>query len=394
MNNKNDKVLERNYNIDNDYNIDDDSDLIENNDLLGYDIAVFYNTYNLSVLMDWINKEKLVVPEFQRSYVWDIKQASSFVDSLLRELPVPSFFIYDDRDNGKYLIVDGQQRLKSLYKYMKEQKFNGKEFKLIGESIHQKWVNKTFDELGDYKDKLNDTLLNVTTVRAVGKNNDRTSLYIIFQRLNTGGTPLNAQEIRMSISYGELARFIDDISCNELFDRWLFLRTDKDRRGANYYRVQEFLLKVFAYYFEFTNNRLSGGSIRSFLDTFFDNEKDFELPKQKKGGIVYYSKSEFEKVYNIIESVVKNIEQDDITFGEKPIPSFVIAVLIGIINYYIRVNSKARIDYKKIKDAIKKFKDKDDFEAIFQIRRTSLDTIKSQVEISINHFIEVFDGKA
>lgn len=64
---------------------------IDNNKLMAYDIAVFYNTYNLSTLMKWWGK-KLVIPDFQRTYVWSIKKASEFVDSMLRGLPVPSMF--------------------------------------------------------------------------------------------------------------------------------------------------------------------------------------------------------------------------------------------------------------------------------------------------------------
>ena len=87
---------------------------IDSNKLTAYDIAVFYNTYNLSTILKWWGG-KLVVPDYQRSYVWNLKQASEFVDSMLRGLPIPSIFFYDDTENSRFLVVDGQQRLKSLY---------------------------------------------------------------------------------------------------------------------------------------------------------------------------------------------------------------------------------------------------------------------------------------
>ena len=391
----NSDLLSKNENL---KNYDDDSEKIEDNNLLGYDISVFYNTYNLSVLMKWIEKGKLIVPEFQRSYTWDKKQASSFIDSLLRGFPIPSLFIYEDRDTDKYLIVDGQQRLLSLHKYITG-KFNKEEkpFKLIGESIHKKWVDKAFNELGDDKDKLEDTLLNITTIRQVKTDGDRTSIYIIFQRLNTGGTPLKAQEVRMAISYGELAKYIDEISNRTVFSKWSFLTTEKEKNSNNNYRIQEFLLKIFAFYFEYVNGTLSGGSMRGFLDIFFDKEKNFDNPIKKDGSLKYYSKSEFEKIYYIIENVVDELDEADLSpFGEKPMLSFAVAVLIGIVYYYINVNPSERINYSIIKKSIPKWKTKigiQKFEELFQPRRTSLGSVKEQIEASIEFFKEVLNGK-
>ena len=82
---------------------DDADEVINNNKLTAYDIAVFYNTYNLSTLLKWWGK-KLIVPEFQRSYVWSKNKASEFVDSVLRGLPVPSlFFEYKVSGTIKFL---------------------------------------------------------------------------------------------------------------------------------------------------------------------------------------------------------------------------------------------------------------------------------------------------
>ena len=393
---ENNELLNHDVNYDN-KNEFDDSEEIVNNELLGYDIAVFYNTYNLSVLLKWIEEKKLIVPKFQRSYTWDRKQASAFIDSLLRGLPIPSFFIYDDRENNKYLIIDGQQRLISLYKYIIEKKFKDgeKEFRLVGESIHNNWKELTFEELEDYKDKLEDTLLNVTTIRSIGNEKDQTPLYIIFQRLNTGGTPLRAQEIRMAINYGELAKYIDDIASDSALKKWEFLRTSEEKNNDNTTRIQEFLLKIFAYYFEYNENKLSGSSMRSFLDNFFHNQKDFDSGNGI--GVKKYSKTQFETVFFMIKDIANNLDEKYfIPFGNKPIGSFAIAILIGIIDYYIKSQLGGKIDYNKIKDSISKWKSctlKEEFEEIFQPRRTSLESVRKQIEKSVQYFAEALNEK-
>ncbi|NCA75644.1 MAG: DUF262 domain-containing protein [Alphaproteobacteria bacterium] len=88
---------------------------------------VSYNIANtIEVLKFKIdNGEINLQPEFQRDFVWDINRASLFIDSLLIGLPIPSIFLGKSKEDETYMVIDGQQRLKSAY-YFLQGKFNTK----------------------------------------------------------------------------------------------------------------------------------------------------------------------------------------------------------------------------------------------------------------------------
>ncbi|QTE70303.1 DUF262 domain-containing protein [Clostridiales bacterium FE2011] len=362
---------------------------IEDNTLMGDDIAVFYNTYNLSTLMKWWNN-KLVVPDFQRAYVWTIKKASEFVDSILRGFPIPSIFLYDDKESAHYYIVDGHQRLRSLYYYIEEKKFNGRAFKLTG-NIHHNWINKTFDEL-DYEDqeRLKDVLLNITVMRPVAPDQDQSSMYLAFQRLNTGGEKLSAQEIRMAISYGSFANYLHKIANDTRFDKWNFLRTKAQRDNHNFSRIQELILKFFAYYFTYPQ-KFTGNSTRTMLDNFFSQQKEFDNPRRKKPGIEYHSEAEFDTVFNAALDIVLSLSIEDLSPNTRPTQAFLESIWVGLT--YKILHDPKEINTDRLSAYIRNWKatiGEDQFNYLFSPRRAS--STQSAYE-RISEGIRYFSGE-
>ena len=369
-----------------DYEVDE---VIDNNKLMAYDIAVFYNTYNLSTLMKWWGK-KLIVPDFQRANVWNIKKASEFVDSILRGLPVPSMFIYDDMEKNRYLVVDGQQRLNSLYSYIKRGMYGDSVFRLVG-NIHPNWTGRTFEELDqEDKDRLEDTLLNITVMRQIAPDDGQSSMYLAFQRINTGGIALTAQEIRMAVSYGELARYINQLSADEKLRKWDFLRSKNNRTFGNYSQIQELLLKFWAYYFNYPK-QYTGSSTREFLDVFFDQQKDFDKPKKKRNSVIYHSKEEFIEVFDAAFDEVIQLSVEDLSPYTSPAQTFLEAIWVGLT--YRKLVLGKSINSENLSSYIKNWKysiGEEKFSELFQARRTS--SIKSAYE-RINAGIEYFSGE-
>ena len=369
-----------------DYEVDE---VIDNNKLMAYDIAVFYNTYNLSTLMKWWGK-KLIVPDFQRANVWNIKKASEFVDSILRGLPVPSMFIYDDMEKNRYLVVDGQQRLNSLYSYIKRGMYGDSVFRLVG-NIHPNWTGRTFEELDqEDKDRLEDTLLNITVMRQIAPDDGQSSMYLAFQRINTGGIALTAQEIRMAVSYGELARYINQLSADEKLRKWDFLRSKNNRTFGNYSQIQELLLKFWAYYFNYPK-QYTGSSTREFLDIFFDQQKDFDKPKKKRNSVIYHSKEEFIEVFDAAFDEVIQLSVEDLSPYTRPAQTFLEAIWVGLT--YRKLVLGKSINSENLSSYIKNWKysiGEEKFSELFQARRTS--SIKSAYE-RINAGIEYFSGE-
>ena len=82
-----------------------------------YSITSYGADYPVDGLVKRLQNDDIIVPQFQRGYVWTWKQASRFVESLLLGLPVPGIFLSKEDETSKLLVIDGQQRLRSLQWY-------------------------------------------------------------------------------------------------------------------------------------------------------------------------------------------------------------------------------------------------------------------------------------
>ena len=141
-----------------------------------------------------LKKEQYKIPDFQRDYVWSKNDASKFIESLLLGLPVPGIFLYKEADSQTHLVIDGQQRRKSLQKYYKGL-FGSQVFKLSG--LKSKWNGKSYEELDeDDQTRLDDAIIHVTIFKQDTPTNNMDSVYEVYERINTGGMRLSPQEIR------------------------------------------------------------------------------------------------------------------------------------------------------------------------------------------------------
>ena len=84
-----------------------------------YDITSIPNDFNMLTLFNFIESGIVKIPDFQRNYVWDQKRASKLIESIILGLPIPQIFFYESEKN-KYLVIDGQQRLMSIYFFIKQ----------------------------------------------------------------------------------------------------------------------------------------------------------------------------------------------------------------------------------------------------------------------------------
>ena len=175
-----------------------------------FDIATYPSDFTLAGIYQMWKDKDIVIPDFQREFVWGINQSSLLIESFLLGLPVPPVFFYIDEDNSN-LVIDGQQRILSTVFFYQgffgHENSRGKKqvFRLGGLNKKSPYYKKTYDELKDSdKRKLNTTVLRAINIRQLSPTGESTSMYHIFERLNTGGTPLKSQEIRNVVFRGEL----------------------------------------------------------------------------------------------------------------------------------------------------------------------------------------------
>lgn len=197
-----------------------------------------------------IESGEVYVPDFQRRYIWKNTEASRFIESLLLGLPVPGVFLAKDFD-GRHMIIDGQQRLLSVYKYVSG------EFGLSG--IGAIFNGMNFSDLPEeYKYRLMDSIIHATIIRQDNQNYENSSIFHIFERLNTGGKQLDPQEIRNCMYPGNFQHLLSDINDNAL---WRSIYGSQSLR----YKDQELILRFFALYFDSENY---SPPMKSFLNRF------------------------------------------------------------------------------------------------------------------------------
>ncbi len=219
--------------------------------LVQYDINSYGADYDVEGLVKRLDRGDIVIPPFQRNFVWTQKEASRFIESLLLGLPVPGIFLVRESESNKLLVIDGQQRLKTL-QFFYNGFFNPKDedqkkqiFKLL--EVQPKFEGLVFDKLEEQdKIKLNDSLIHATIIKQESPKEDDTSIYHIFDRLNSEGRRLTPQEIRTAIYHG---KYIGHIKKLNDYKNWRIIYGKKNARLKD----QELILRFLAFWFERNN---------------------------------------------------------------------------------------------------------------------------------------------
>lgn len=234
---------------------------IENNDndeeLEGKSIKGIKNVDKPNLTIDSIigmwKKHILDIPDFQRKFVWTVKQSSRFIESLLLGVPIPSLMFYKDA-NSTQLIVDGQQRIKSIIFFIGDDsidltKFSEDErkrykFELTGLAPESKYNGKTFENLDeiDKRKILFESVLDINLI-TLSNTDDLSSIYYIFERLNTGGTPLKPQEIRNCICAGKFNDFLLHLNDYPTWRKFF-----NESNAVDHLQDVELILRFFALY--------------------------------------------------------------------------------------------------------------------------------------------------
>lgn len=185
-----------------------------------YEIATYPADFTLEVLKSKWDAGDIEIPAFQRGFVWSQTQASKLIESFLVGLPVPGIFLYTERSSEKSLVVDGQQRLRSVFYFMdglfgEEQDGRRTIFRLKGLSEDSPYFGMTFEELAQADEaaarRLKNSVLRAFVVRQLDPQDD-TSVFHIFERLNTGGTLLHNQEVRNAVCGGSFNALLHELN--------------------------------------------------------------------------------------------------------------------------------------------------------------------------------------
>ena len=209
----------------------------------------------------------IYIPDFQRGYVWTKRQADRFIESLLLGLPVPGIFLSTDRRTSRRFVIDGGQRLRTIKAFM-DGKFRDSDYTL-GKGVHEDFEGKRYTDLTPSdRRRFDDAIIHATIVRQdLPERGDR-SLFYLFERLNTGGTPAAAHEVRRSLWGGSLNVMITKLADNR---NW---RTVYGRPSPRL-KDQELILRFFALYVdEIRYGNTDQRTMKDFLSSFMARHRE------------------------------------------------------------------------------------------------------------------------
>ncbi len=208
-----------------------------------YSITSYGADYPVDGLIKRLGSNDIFIPPFQRKFVWNKTQSSRFVESLLLGLPVPGIFLGKEEETNRLLVIDGQQRLRSLWHFYKGSFEKGDEFVLEG--VASRFDGLGYNTLQDAdRRRLDDSILHAIIVRQDQPDEDQSSsIYLLFERLNTGGSLLHPQEIRACIFYGPFNDLLDTLNQDA---SWRAVYGPENQRSKD----KELILRFFMLFYD------------------------------------------------------------------------------------------------------------------------------------------------
>lgn len=196
----------------------------------------------ISTLKTMVEEQIKLSPDFQRRDRWDTKKQSRFVESIIMNVPVPPVFLGEDK-YGSYVVLDGRQRLTAIYEFLR------------GSYALEKlevWKELNGMRFPEFEDKgLAPTIKRrfIPAVLLLRESSPEVK-YDVFDRLNTGGVPLNNMEIRNAVFQGKFNRLLHKLSDEPVFrELWGIPQGEVERKANTLYsnmRDIELVLRFFA----------------------------------------------------------------------------------------------------------------------------------------------------
>ena len=379
--------------LDNTEEVDDEITQIEE-----YELISSPNDFNISTIFNFIQSGAVKIPGFQRNYVWDIKRASKLIESIIIGLPIPQIFLYEEVRN-RFLVIDGQQRLMSIYYFIKK-RFPIKEKRtalrrLFAEFGHfpddildddeyfskfdlrlpklpsgspNRFNGLNYDTLGDYRTTFDLRTIRNVIVKQTAPREDNSSIFEIFNRLNTGGMNLSPQEIRASLYHSDFYSMLANVNT---LDRWRKI-VGVDNPDIHMKDI-EVILRSFAMLID-GQNYASGMSV--FLNRF-------SLNAQK------YGDAEIKYLHDLFSSFVEACDNlPSIAFQNENNKKFNISVFESVFTAVatIPLHDKKLIETPIEHDRILQLKEDPDFIEASQKQTTN----KSNVATRLRRAREIF----
>ncbi|MCU0496993.1 MAG: DUF262 domain-containing protein [Anaerolineae bacterium] len=233
-----------------------------------YDVSSYTIDFDVAGLVRRYKNGDIIIPDFQRNYVWDDRRASQFVETLLLGLPVPGVFLSKSDSDEVLLVVDGLQRIQSLARFYKDE--------LPLSHVQSQFEGKTYSQLNpNDRRRLDNAFMPATVIKQESPTDDDSGIYFVFRRLNTGAVALRPQEIRSAIYRGEFNDLLGRLNKFALW-RKLYIKNQEEHPRKN---DEEAILRFFALYYYSKDYTYP---IETFLNRYMSQNRRLTLQSEQE----------------------------------------------------------------------------------------------------------------
>jgi hypothetical protein len=334
-----------------------------------YSITSYGADYPVDGLIKRLSSDPpdIFIPPFQRRFVWTRYQSSRFIESLLLGLPVPAIFLGKEEETNRLLVIDGQQRLRSLWHFYQGKFEDGNDFVLGGVASRFEGVSyRTLNEAD--RRRLDDSILHAIIVRQDEPEKDNnSSIYLLFERLNTGGSLLHPQEIRACVYHGPLNDLLAELNRDS---SWRAIYGPENQRMKD----RELILRYFTLLFDVDRyEKPMEGALNRYMGA---NRK---LQKQSKQQL----KDAFIPMITMIAAVLG-------TTAFRPIRAINAAVFDAVtVALARRLATGVPVGPEGFKSAYADLLQNREFQAAYERSTSNEDHVKARLTIATEHFARI-----
>ncbi|MBD1212902.1 MAG: DUF262 domain-containing protein [Dolichospermum circinale Clear-D4] len=247
LNNQQMELLDQEDDLENEFKFEDDDENLEPFDPTK--IRVKTKPMTMDVLLRRIKHDEIDLDtEFYRqSDIWTTKAKSRLIESLLIRIPIPIFYI-DATNDDKWLVIDGLQRINTFKKFIIDQEFTLTELQFLTDLN-----NKKYNDLPRaYQRRIEETELTVCLIEPGTPDEVK---YNIFQRINTGGLPLNNQELRQAMNPGKPIKILKKLANLPEFKTVVNFSKKRNERLEDHELILDFIAFTLTNYQDYPQNK-------------------------------------------------------------------------------------------------------------------------------------------
>ncbi len=312
------------------------------------DVVTWSTDWTVESLINQLERGNIDLnPRFQRRDAWNQVKKSRLIESLIYGLPIPQIVLAEDKKKkGRFIVVDGKQRLITLQKFCKCQN-NSQDFLILKGLRNDELNDLSYKNLETKFPELYENFLNQSIRSVIIKNWPSDNfLYTIFFRLNTGSLSLSPQELRRALKPGPFMDFVDDFSQESKEIKEILKLSKPD------YRMRDIDLVIRYYAFRnFVNDYK--GDYKSFLD---DTCESFNKEWQRKEKLI---REQADQLNSTIRLCIDIFGKDSVfrRWKQRKYESRMNRAVFDILVYYFSVAKNTNLFTKNKKTIKERFND-------------------------------------